>query len=154
MTATADEYDALHAELFLPVVEVLSPMAARDESTYSDPAGRFSVPIPVSWSVRQADGYGILTSPDEGITIHVLAVEGGDLEGAAQVGWAVVDATFDLQPTRLSTGSAPAGVEQAVLFYDTGNENEIVIADVRLYERTAYLILAPTAPPTTSTAAS
>jgi CubicO group peptidase (beta-lactamase class C family) len=33
-------------------------------------------------------------------------------------------------------------VEQAVIFYNTGNESDIVIADARLYKGTVYLILA------------
>ena len=64
-----------------PTQAAVSPDEVRD-AFYSDASGLFSVLIPTNWSVGSADGYGILTAPDNDSTIYVLAVEGPDVEAA------------------------------------------------------------------------
>jgi CubicO group peptidase (beta-lactamase class C family) len=145
LQAFADEYrvNSYHETIFLPAVESLALTSDDSESAmegvYEDPNGRFSVPIPTNWIAEQANGYGILTSPDETITIHLLAVEGDDVEAVAKDAWAIVDPEFNFEPVEVSEVPETGGVE---LYYDVGDENTIVVADGRLHEGVVYFLLA------------
>ena len=51
--------------------------------TYTDPAGRFSVPIPTNWSLSEHDGYVLLTDPEQGMRVYLLVLATDDLAQAA-----------------------------------------------------------------------
>ena len=118
-----------------------SPDEVRD-AFYSDASGLFSVPIPTNWSVESADGYGILTAPDNDFTIYVLAVEGPDVEAAIVDSWAEVDPEFDLEPRDVIEQSATGGVEKAFfIVYDDDDVSRIAIARGQLYHGVVYVLL-------------
>jgi hypothetical protein len=139
LQALADDYEtnSYHEAIFLPTVDALAPLSdeTADTAVYEDPDGLFSVPIPTNWTAEQADGYAILSSPDNEITLKMLAIEGDDVEEAIKAAWAVVDPEFDLEPKGISDRPPPAGIEKyIVVTYDTGDESEILWASGRLYE--------------------
>jgi len=118
-----------------------SPDEVRD-AFYSDASGLFSVPIPTNWSVESADGYGILTAPDNDFTIYVLAVEGPDVEAAIVDSWAEVDPEFDLEPRDVIEQSATGGAEKAFfIVYDDDDVSRIAIARGQLYHGVVYVLL-------------
>ncbi|TET43365.1 MAG: hypothetical protein E3J66_02010, partial [Dehalococcoidia bacterium] len=141
LQAVPDEYDVLHEEVFMPAIDALVPLEQEgEEACYEDPNGRFSVPIPTSWTVEQAEGYGILTSPDGGLTVYVMAVEAESVEEGTRAAWAVIDPTFDLEPDEVIQEPVTNGAEEAVtITYDTEDDDEIVIAGGWLYEGIAYI---------------
>ena len=112
------------------------------EAFYEDPRGLFSVPIPANWTAEGANGYGILTAPDEAITIYVLAVEGSDVEAAIVDAWALVDPEFDFEPNDVIEQPATGGLEKVVFIaYDTDNETRVVLAGAQLYQGVVYVLL-------------
>lgn len=72
------------------------PIVAQDDDDYIDPEGLWTVPIPTNWTVTESDGYTTLTSPDDEIHWHMLAVEntGDDLETLIEQAWALADPDF------------------------------------------------------------
>jgi CubicO group peptidase (beta-lactamase class C family) len=146
LQALADDFDmnSYREAIFLPTVDALAALSGEtaEAGVYEDPDGLFSVPIPTNWTAVQADGYAILSSPDNEITLRILAIEGDDVEEAIKAAWAVVDPEFDLEPEEISERPPPAGVENyIVVTYDTGDENELLWASGRLHEGLVYTFL-------------
>ena len=109
--------------------------------TYTDPDGLFSVPIPTNWQAAQScKDYGILTSPDELLTVYVMAVEAESVEEGVQAAWEVVDPDFNLEPDEVIELPAQNGADVAVnIIYDTGSEDEMIMAGGWTYEGIAYV---------------
>jgi len=146
LQAMPDEYDMLHEAVFMPAIDALTPLAQEgEEARYEDPDGLFSVPIPTNWTAEQGDGYGILASPEGGITVYVLTVESDDIEEATRAAWAIVDPAFDLEPDEVieapPTGAQEDAEKAFTITYDTGDESEIVMAGGWVYEGIVYIEL-------------
>ncbi len=110
--------------------------------TYTDPAGRFSVPIPTNWTLSEADGYVMLTDPEESIRMYLVVVPGTDLAQATLEGWKLVDPAFDMAID--DTVEPPTGGEVdsvLVTTYDTDDDNRIMQAVAQGKDGDAYLIL-------------
>ncbi len=111
-------------------------------AVYEDPSGQFSVPIPTNWTADSTQGYGVLTDPDDKITLYVLAVEGSDVEAAIVDAWALVDPVFDLEPNDVTEEPATGGLEQVIqIGYDTGDESGVIGAGGMLYQGLVYILL-------------
>src|SRR5262245_15583475 len=105
--------------LLLPVWQVTAaqdatpsaatPVAA-GSTTYVDPQGRFTVPIPTDWTVRTVGGVGVLTSPEGGITIYALAVPGSDVAKAIADAWQIAEPGFSLVTQQTLDVPATAGL--------------------------------------------
>jgi hypothetical protein len=57
-----------------PIVAPATPapdeaQSATQDDIYSDPQGRFTVPIPANWTATTRDGYALLTSPQDEIEV-------------------------------------------------------------------------------------
>jgi CubicO group peptidase (beta-lactamase class C family) len=111
-------------------------------SIYTDPAGRFSVPVPTSWTATDREGYALLTDPEGAIKVYLTSVEGTDIGQAITDTWKLVDPTFDLEVDQsIEVPSAP-GIEQALaVSYKTGDRNRIVQAQGQLKDGIAYVDL-------------
>lgn len=141
-----EDHDVLHQAVFVPIVEALAPIGAGtdqeagSDAVYSDPAGRFSVPIPTNWGAEEREGYVVLYSPDELITVSILVIETDDSAQAVEEAWAIVDPAFDR--TIIDTTETPASpLEQFVVYtYEMDDKAEsIVQAQVRVYEGVSYV---------------
>ena len=115
--------------------------AAEEDPVYADPQGLFTAPIPTNWTAQQADGYGILSSPNDGIQVYVLAVAADDLEAAVQDAWQMVDPAFELEPDQIL--EEPAGrVERAItVTYDSEDEDRFALGGGWLHDGIAYITL-------------
>lgn len=109
------------------------------ESTYRDPEGLFTVPIPTNWTVEEGDGYALLTSPD-GIEVYVLAVEAEDAETGIAQAWQRVDPTFDLPQEQVLENPPGEGERYISIIYRTADDR-LVIADGQQYEGMTYVLL-------------
>lgn len=145
------DYDALHESVFLPVVEALAPVGteragegepAGNSSVYEDPAGRFSVPIPTSWSAEERDGYAYLYSPGELLNVSILVAETGDIKQALADAWAIVDPGFDQEI--VDTTVIPASMLDAFVLYTykVGDGQDFIVqVEVRVHEGLAYVLI-------------
>lgn len=145
-----DEYDALHDNVFVPVVEALAPIGAGADATqapeapvvYTDPAGLFDVPIPTNWGAEERQGYAFLYSPDELITVSIVVAETDDPDTALDEAWAIVDPDFD--KTIAATTEIPAPpLEQFILYsYEMADDEDFIVqVEVRVYEGWSYVLI-------------
>jgi CubicO group peptidase (beta-lactamase class C family) len=79
--------------LLLTLCGGLIPAQAQDGTTYTDPQGRFSAPIPAGWTDESTEDYGRFSHPD-GITVSLLAVEAADLDEGLQTALLAVHPDF------------------------------------------------------------
>jgi hypothetical protein len=118
-----------------------APVEAGTGAVYADPEGLFTVPIPTNWTVEEGEGYATLTSPEEGIHFHVLALSAENLEEAIESAWSMVDPSFDLEPEEVIEEPAQR-VDRAIsIAYDTGDDQQFAIASGQQYQGIAYLQL-------------
>jgi CubicO group peptidase (beta-lactamase class C family) len=125
-----------------PASGAAAPLPAGVGALYTDPAGRFSVPVPTNWTATAGDGYVLLADPEAAIEMYIVVIESDDLAQATADGWRVVDPAFDVPIHETVTPPAGNGIEQVLVTnYDTGDINTIVQAVAQLKDGDAYLIL-------------
>jgi CubicO group peptidase (beta-lactamase class C family) len=130
-----------------PAAEAAAPSAPQpqpaDASTlYSDPEGRFTVPVPTNWNATTRDGYAWLTSPNDDIEVAVVVVPGEDMEAAVAQAWAMVDADFDAPVLEVTELPASGGVDRIIsVDYETGEGNPIAAAVGLLANGNTYVLL-------------
>jgi len=110
--------------------------------TYTDPAGRYSVPVPTNWRLTEGNGYVLLSDPEESIKMYLAVLPGTDLAQATLEGWKRVDPAFAVPIDE--TVEPPAGSDvEAVLVttYDTHDVNRILQAVAQGKNGDAYLLL-------------
>lgn len=118
------------------------PPTAGVSDTYTDPAGRFSVPIPTNWRVTEGDGYVLFTDPEQAIELYVVVIADDDLAQATAAAWQVIDPAFDVAIDETVSPPAGNGIEQILVTnYDTGDLNRVVQAVAQRKAGNAYIIL-------------
>ncbi len=111
-------------------------------STYTDPAGRFSVPVPTSWTVSEQDGYAFLSDPEGTIKVYLLTAEGTDIGQAVADAWKRVDPAFALEVDETLDVPSAVGIEKTVgISYQTKDRNRAVQAQGRLKDGVVYIDL-------------
>lgn len=141
VTAPPPEAGALESPLATPA-PVTGPAEESTEGVYTDPQGRFTVPIPTNWSAQPVDDYVVLASPQEQIQVYLLALPGEDIEAAIEQAWEQVDPDFALEVDQVFE-SPPAGGYEAVvnISYESEDDEQIVAAGGMLYEGVVYTLL-------------
>jgi|GEM_PF-1109906 len=134
---TPDQYEDLHFDVFVPVVEAYTPVAADEaadpedgaaedpaEMTYTDPSGLFGTSIPTNWTATYYDDYGVLSGPDDEVLVFLMALETDDMEAALAEAWVIVAADYDISGYDLSyTDDDITDIEDAALL--SGSERGI-----------------------------
>lgn len=103
---------------------------APSEDVYTDPEGRFSVPIPTNWTVDVEGELVILSDPDGDFTATVLVVEAEDARAGVEAAWEIIDPEFDTTPPPGGEQEVPSaeGVDETVIVtHDPGNISGEVI---------------------------
>jgi hypothetical protein len=138
------------AQSVAPSPSLAVPLAAVEQATqvdvqvaqtrvYHDPAGRFSVPVPSHWTAN-AD-YVALASPQEQITVYILALPGHNVAAAIERAWQRVDPDFALPPVQVKETPPLGSLEQILsVLYDSGEESgKLVMALGQLYDGVVYI---------------
>jgi CubicO group peptidase (beta-lactamase class C family) len=139
--------------LVILVYATLTPLSLAQESTapeetsseteglYTDPEGRFTVPIPTNWQVEAREGYTLLTDPDDGLRAYILVTTGEDMEQAIAEAWTTVDPSFDVPVEDVQSPPSSDGIEEIVVVnYDTP-QDRIAQGFGQRYEGNLYLLL-------------
>lgn len=112
---------------------------------YADPDGVYTLLLPPQWRAESEQGYVRLTDPDETIIGYVIVVDGHEFAESSAAAWAVVDSSFDQQPTvipRPCTGCASAEAEQfALLSYPPTADGTTTLAAGWIYDGKVYYTL-------------
>lgn len=150
LQASVDEVEALREAVFRSAVEGFEPSLEGDDGSasegnlYEDPEGLFSVPLPTNWTVEESEQYVTLLGPEEGLTVHILALDGEEAKGAVEEAWQIVDPDFDKEETETVDvpTSAAGGVDEFILVnYEREDEEPIVQVEGRRYEGKVYVLI-------------
>lgn len=118
-----------------------TPVAA-GSTTYVDPGGRFSVPIPTDWTAKTVGDVGMLTSPEGGITIYALAIPGTDVAAAIARAWQIVEPGFALVTEQTVDVPASSGLPAfTFVSYASPDPKVVVQAAAREVKGTVYAVL-------------
>lgn len=115
--------------------------APEASGVYTDASGLFTVPIPTNWTAETKEGYGVLTSPEGGITVFVAAVENDDLKDAIDSTWRSIDPTFDFEIDDEVEEPANRVDRAMTLVYDTGSDEDIAMGGGWQLDGVSYLVL-------------
>ena len=118
-----------------------TPVAA-GSTTYVDPSGRFTLPIPTDWTAKSVGDVGVLTSPEGGITIYALAMPGTDVVAAIKDAWQIVEPSFALVTEQTLDTPATSGLPAfTFVSYASPDPKVVVQAVAREFKGTVYAIL-------------
>ena len=123
--------------------DTAAPLAGPAEAgEYSDPQGRFTLPVPTGWTTTEREGYLEVAGPDREIRVYVYVSDTVDLEAAIEEAWSVVDPGFAIEPHEtLRPPSAPGVEETVVANYDPEDDEQVYQAVAQLRDGTAYVML-------------
>jgi CubicO group peptidase (beta-lactamase class C family) len=127
--------------IFLLLAALSPALGQGDQGSYRDPNGLYTAPIPTGWKAESKEGYALLTDPEGGIRVYLLALEGSDPDEALAAGWRRVDPGFALAAADRIQPPSRGGVERTVqVAYKTPPERT-VIGLAQLYRGRVYLVL-------------
>ena len=145
LQASTEEYEALHESVFLPALEGFQPSLEEEEgAVYEDPQGLFSVPVPTNWTIQESEQYVTLLGPEEGLTVHILALDGDDTKAAVEEAWQIVDPDFEQAETETVDipPSAARGVDEFILVnYERDEDEPIVQVEGRRHQEKVYVLI-------------
>lgn len=142
LQALAAEHEALRPAIFLPAVEALAPLGETGEAErFVDPDGRYSVPIPTNWTAQQADGYAVLSSPDDLIQVNIVVVAADDVYAAEEAAWAIVDPGFDPDAEPDYTEFPVRDLDEFALFTYPPQDDRQIAVEVRLTDGVGYVLI-------------
>ncbi len=119
-----------------------TPGAQSGQTTYEDPAGRFSVPVPVNWTIEPTKDYLLLRDPDKAIKMYILVLPASSADKAITAAWAIVDPSFKLAAQQTTTPpSAPSIDETLAITYDAGSQRLVQAVAQRVKDQAYVLIL-------------
>ena len=116
--------------------------AASAQEVYSDPAGRFQVPIPTGWTDESTPQYAKFSRSDPAGLAYVLAAPGGEIQVVLAALQTHIDATLDesfvAAPLQTSPVPLPSGIwTQRIYLY-----GEELLAAISLeQDGLTYLVL-------------
>lgn len=115
--------------------------APQSADVYTDPQGRFSVPIPKNWQAEQRSGFVALSDPDQLIRAYALVVQAADPNAALAEAWERVDPTVVLTPTAVQQPPPTDGAERLTTASYEGGPERVVTARGSLYQGATYVVL-------------
>jgi CubicO group peptidase (beta-lactamase class C family) len=86
----------------------IEPLTAQN-TTYTDPAKRFSAEVPADWTDESTTEYGAFSNA-EGLRVNLLAVEADDVQAGILAGLTLVIPGFTAEPVQSSVIPAPNGI--------------------------------------------
>lgn len=113
--------------------------AQAQEATYTDAAGRFSIPIPANWTNRSTESVAHFTNADATADIYVGAVEAQDVQTGIQAALEIFFGSFDASPVQISDAPLPDGTVWTQNIYALPDGN-LVAAVGRLEEGWTHVI--------------
>jgi len=117
----------------------ISVLEQENAPSYVDPEGRFSLVVPVGWSIEQTETAVEIRSPSEGLSAWVLVIESDDLEAALEAAWGMIAPDLDFEPVAVEALESP---NQAVIArYDEGEGGDTIYGVAIPYEGSAVVLL-------------
>ena len=111
-------------------------------AVYTDPAGRFTAPIPTNWTAHDKAGYALLSDPEGAIKVYLLALAAADPEVALAEAWKLTNPSLTIKVAKGQAQPASDGIDQLYFAqYENGPTGEFYQAKARMVDGTAYIML-------------
>ncbi len=118
------------------------PIANTTPQTYTDPSGRFTVPIPTNWTAAADEDYVLLTDPDKAISLYFMTVEAdAGAEESIAAAWTRVNPDFPLESKDVLRPPAEPGVDEHVIVSYDITEGRVYEGQARLHQGRYYILL-------------
>ena len=110
-------------------------------TTYTDPDGRYMIPVPDGWSATEQENYVEVSSPEGNVTVRALVLSLDEtVEETIAAAWEIVLPDETRIPARVSGVPAPAGIEQRIAVnYET--DGQLIQAVGSLVNGQVYVLL-------------
>lgn len=101
--------------------QVSTPTAGED-AVYTDPDGRFSIPIPTNWIAEEHDSYVSVLSDDKKVSVSLVVVSGTSASEAIVRAMKLVEPDSDATPLPELMATPTSGSDDVALYtYDDGS---------------------------------
>ncbi len=115
----------LALSLALPVTvsaaQVSSPTAGED-ALYTDPDGRFTIPIPTNWIAEEHEGFVSVLANDRKVSISLVIVPGTSASEAIVQAMKLIEPDSDATPLPELMATPSSGSDDVALYtYDDGS---------------------------------
>jgi len=129
------------APLILITIVVTSTLAfaQAQDATFTDAAGRFSIPIPANWTNRSTESIAHFTNADATADIYASVVEAEDVQTGIQAALETFFGSFDASPVQTSDAPLPDGTVWTQNIYALP-DGSLVAAVGRLEEGWTHVI--------------
>lgn len=126
----------------LPMIQVGNNPSASN-SSYHDPRGLYSIPVPQNWRSERKPEYLLLTSPQDQIQIYILTIPGTNVAAAIDQAWQRVDPYFAMPPKHVLEMPSLNDLEEILtVTYDDGiASGELVLALGQQHNGIVYVAL-------------
>lgn len=117
--------------------------AAAQDEVYTDPEGRYTMPIPANWTIEETDTHVVLQSPEATIKLYFLVQPlTGSAEEMIAAAWTQVKPDFAAKVSgTLEPPSQPPVESTLVVNYELGSDNMVYQAVAQTVGDEAYLLL-------------
>jgi hypothetical protein len=103
--------------------QVSSPTAGED-AVYTDPAGRFTIPIPTNWIAEEHDGFVSVLTIDRKVAISLVVVPGMSATEAIVQAMKLIEPDSDATPLPDLMATPSSGSDDVALYtYDDGSSS-------------------------------
>ncbi|MBZ0304101.1 MAG: beta-lactamase family protein [Anaerolineae bacterium] len=118
-------------------------VAAQETTTYEDPQGRYSLPVPANWTVEEIENYVTVLSPEGTIQLHFLVLPLAEDAAATVVqAWSLVNPDFDVEiDSTQEPPSQPPVDSTLVINYKRGTDDTLYQGLAQTVGDQVYLLL-------------
>jgi CubicO group peptidase (beta-lactamase class C family) len=91
--------------------------------TYSDPLGRFTVPVPINWTATTAQGQALIQSPDGAIKMTIEVDEGVERNEAVKRAWSLAEPGYNVDIAQVVQAPSRPGISETWIYnYEPAGE--------------------------------
>lgn len=114
---------------------------AVSSTTYSDPLGRFTVPVPTGWTATTDQGMAVVAGPDGAIKLSITVEEGSERDDVVERAWALLRPAQRPVPTQVVQAPSRSGVTETWVYNYEPQDGRFIQAIADVYKNQVYVTL-------------
>ena len=124
-----------------PAACAAPPAAKENLVTYSDPLGRFTVPVPTNWTAGTEQGLALIQSPDGAIKLTIEVEEGMERDEAVERTWSRVEPGREVSPIQVAQAPSRSGISETWVYNYEPQDGQFAQAIAELAGDRIYVTL-------------